>query len=319
VIRDRAVTWTDVIVGHQGERVHVGGNDFAGIGRLAFLDALQQRCASLGVDVRYETAVADPRSLQAADLVVGADGVRSTVRGAFEASFGPELDERHNPYVWLGTTQRFPGLAMLFRPSAAGLFIAHAYEYGPEGSTFVVECSLETWRRAGLDRLGEAEALALLEAVFAADLEGAPLRAKDYRWLRFILLRNRTWRHENVTLLGDALHTAHFSIGSGTKLALEDAIALADALAAAPDAAAAIDRYAEARRPDVEAYQAASLESMRWLETLDADLALDPVRFAYRVMTRSGRVSADTLRRRDPEFMARLERRETPRAAAADR
>jgi anthraniloyl-CoA monooxygenase len=306
-IAARCVRWQDVLVGHRGELVRIGGNSFAGIGRLEFLQTLRERCVETGVELRYQCPVDDPDALRGADLVVGADGVRSTVREAYADAFQPLLDERRNRYIWLGTRQGFDGLAMLFRQAPEGLFVAHAYRYGPEGSTFVVECAPETWAAAELDRRSPDDGLRFLAEVFAAELDGAPLVAKDYRWIRFLMLSNRCWRHENVVLLGDALHTAHFSIGSGTKLAVEDAMALAEALARESDPRVAVDQFATARRPGVEAYQAASLESLRWLEGLDADLDLDPVSFAYRCMTRSGRVDADSVRRRDPQFMARVD------------
>jgi anthraniloyl-CoA monooxygenase len=306
-IRAHSATWEDVIVGYRGQRILVGGNDFAAVARMDFLRALQDRCESLGVDLRYDDEVNEVDGLLDADLVVGADGVGSLVRSRFEASFEPLIDERNNPYIWLGTPQVFEGLAMLFRTTPAGTFIAHAYEYGAEGSTFVVECSLDTWRRSGLERLPEDAGLAYLEGVFRDDLAGQPLLAKGYRWIRFVMLRCNHWSHDNVVLLGDALHTAHFSIGSGTKLAVEDAIALADALEAEGGVTAALAAFESGRRPEVEALQDASYESLRWLETIEHDLGMEPVPFAYRLMTRSGRVDDDSLRRRDPEFAAAVE------------
>ena len=305
-IADVSLTWTDVIVGHPDETVRIGGNDFAGVARLAFLEALQARCRELDVDLRFEAEVTDPTVLEMADLLIGADGVGSVVRDWHRDAFDPSLDERRNLYIWLGTAQRFDGLAMLFRRAPAGTFIAHAYAYGPEGSTFVVECAPETFQAAGLHERSERDALAYLADVFAEDLNGQPLMARGYRWIRFIMLQNAQWHHRNVVLLGDALHTAHFSIGSGTKLALEDAIALAEAVEAEGAIPQALARFQSTRQPPVEAYQAASLSSLKWLEHVDADLDLDPLAFAYKLMTRSGRVDDVSLSRRDPDFFAAL-------------
>ena len=301
-----SVAWTDVIVGHPLESVRVGGNDFVGLSRLRFLRALQARSADAGVELRFEEEVTDPDSLDA-DLVIGADGVRSVVRSFYAEHFGPRLDEGANPYIWLGTARVFDGLAMIFRPTEHGVFVAHAYEYGALGSTFVVECSQAAWKSAGLDRLSENAALGYLQGVFEQDLSGAALVAKDYRWIRFLQVANKHWSYERTALLGDALHTAHFSIGSGTKLALESAIALVDALDAAPSVPRALALFETGRRPAVEAFQAASFESMRWIESVEPDLSLSPVAFSYRLMTRSGRLDDDRLRRKDPAFFAALE------------
>jgi 2-polyprenyl-6-methoxyphenol hydroxylase-like FAD-dependent oxidoreductase len=303
-----AQSWDKVVVQLQGRTVSVGGNDFVGVERLAFLNALQARAAELGVVIHYRSPVAHPEALAGdAHLLVGADGVGSVVRAAWADKFAPSLDERKNRYTWLGTPARFDGLTMAFRTVAEGTFIAHAYNYSPEMATFVVECDPGTFARAELDHLPESDALAYLARVFAEELGGRPLLGRDYRWIRFLHLANRHWHTANVALLGDALHTAHFSIGSGTKLALEDAIALCDALERHPEVADALPAWELARAPAVGAYQDAALTSLKWLENLGDDLELDPIPFALKVMTRSGRLDMERLRERDPEFVAAVE------------
>ncbi len=313
--------WDNVDIVHRGQKVTIRGNRFSGIARLALLEVLQRRCEELGVDLRFAQPVGeagDVDDLPAADLLVGADGVRSVVRERFGDAFEPRFDARPNKYIWLGTPRLFHGLTLTFRESAAGLFIAHSYKYGADRSTFIVECAPEVWERAGLDARSEEDGLRYLEQVFADDLRGEPLLSNASRWINFLTLRNRRWSHDWSTarkpsrlgctvLLGDALHTAHFSIGSGTKLALEDAIALARAIGEHAALAPALEAFEAARRPIVERYQAAAEASAEWFETAARDLHLDPLPFAYRAMTRSEKVDHENLRRRDPDFVAAYE------------
>jgi anthraniloyl-CoA monooxygenase len=300
-----AQTWDNVDVVHKGETISVHGNGFSGVGRLAFLGILRQRCLELGVELRFRAPVADPAELLDCDLLVGADGANSTVRRAWSDFFQPAVDVRVNRYIWLGTPQLFHGLVMIFRQSPAGLFIAHAYKFSPTTSTFIVECGPETWARAGFERMTDEETCAYLGRVFADDLHGQPLLANNFvRWLNFPLVRNRRWHHRHVVLAGDAAHTAHFSIGSGTKLALEDAIALAAALRD-HRVPRALEAYERARKPVVDAFQAAALRSLVWLENVDRHLALDPVPFTYKHMMRSQRIGRARLGLMDPAFVAR--------------
>ena len=308
----RLARWDNVDIVHRGQKVTIGGNRFSGIARLDLLDVLQRRCGHLGVDLRFEHPVEDVEALPAADLLVGADGVRSAVRERQRDAFGPVFEPRRNKYIWLGTPRLFHGLTLTFRESDAGLFIAHSYKYGRNHSTFIVECGPEVWERAGLGERSEEEGLRYLERVFADDLQREPLLSNGSRWLQFLTLRSRHWHTGRTVLLGDALHTAHFSIGSGTKLALEDSIALARALAAHPDLEAALAAFEAARRPIVERYQAAAEASAQWFESAAQDLHLDPVSFAYRAMTRSEKVDHENLRQRDPEFVAAYERAQLP-------
>jgi anthraniloyl-CoA monooxygenase len=300
-------TWDNVDVVHRGRKITVRGNHFSGIARIRLLNILQERCRELGVRLHFEAEVGDVGRFADCDLLVGADGVNSNVRRRYEEHFRPVLEEGRNKYVWYGTRRLFHGLTLTFRETEAGVFSAHSYKFSRELSTFIVECDEETWRRAGFAGMADAEARARLEAVFAPDLGGRELLSNNSKWINFVLVRNERWRHENVVLLGDALHTAHFSIGSGTKLALEDSIALADCFgggAGVPDALAEFERT---RRPVVEDYQRAARDSRLWFENVKDYLRLEPLEFAHSLMTRSGKVDLESLRRRDPAFVAEYE------------
>ncbi len=313
----RLVRWDNVDIVHRGEKVTIRGNRFSGLARIDLLHILQRRCLELGIDLRFETVVERLEDLPPCDLLIGADGVRSAVRERLAGDFIPAIVEHRNRYVWYGTPRLFRGLTLTFRDNADGLFIGHSYQFSRELSTFIVECDPQTFERAGLGELAEEESRRYLERVFADDLAGRPLLSNSSRWLRFATIRNRRWRGRHgetpAALLGDALHTAHFSIGSGTKLALEDSIALAAALAEPGTADrhavdAALAAFESARRPAIERYQAAAERSLAWFESARADLGLDPLSFAYRAMTRSDKVDHDNLKRRDPEFVAAYER-----------
>ena len=302
-------TWDNVDIVHRNQKVTIRGNRFSGIARLAFLNILHARCGEVGVDLRFNTPVSDLAIPAACDLLVGADGANSLVRRTYSEAFAPTVDLRRNKYIWLGTNQLFHGLTLIFRQNQDGLFIAHAYKFNDTTSTFIVECSEPTWEHAGLDRIGEAETCAYLEKVFRADLGSHKLLANNFvRWLNFPLIKNRRWYAGNVVLLGDALHTAHFSIGSGTKLALEDAIALARCFAGSVSVEAALGEFERTRKPLVDAIQNAALSSLLMFENAADDMHLEPLPFAYRLMTRSGKIDYEKLRRRDPEFIARYDK-----------
>jgi len=310
----RLARWDNVDIVHRGEKVTIRGNRFSGLARIDLLHVLQRRCLALGIDLRFEAPVERLEDLPPADLLVGADGVRSGVRERLAGDFGPEVVEHENRYVWYGTPRIFDGLTLTFRENADGLFIGHSYKFSRELSTFIVECDPESFAAAGLSEMPEEASRRYLEAVFADDLRGRPLLSNNSRWLRFATIRNRRWRASfrgaPAVLLGDALHTAHFSIGSGTKLALEDAIALADAFAdgGTADVDAVLAAFEAARRPAIERYQAAAARSLAWFENAKADVHLDPLAFAYKAMTRSDKVDHENLKKRDPEFVAAYER-----------
>ena len=270
--------WDNVDIVHRGERITVRGNRFSGIARLRFLQILHQRCRDLDVDLRFHRVVSDPGSLPEADLLVGADGAYGLVRRSLADVFGPSVAMGRNKYIWLGTRKLFHGLTLTFVEHPTGVFTAHSYKFDKSTSTFIVECSERTWHDAGLDRMSEADTCRFLQRVFADWLDGEPLLSNNFvRWLNFPLVRNARWHGNRVVLLGDALHTAHFSIGSGTKLALEDAIALADAFAVEPDVRDALPLFERTRRPRVDRYQAAAQASLRWFEEVGDYVHLDPL------------------------------------------
>ncbi len=299
--------WDNVDVFYRDEKISVRGNSFSGIARLRLLNILQARCAELGVALRFRANVACVDELKDCDLLVGADGVNSEVRRQDAESFEPTLSEGRNKYIWYGTRQLFHGLTLTFRESEAGTFSAHSYKFNRELSTFIIECDAETWRRASFDARDDAETRLYLAEVFARDLGGHELLSNNSRWVNFLLVKNRRWSHDNIVLLGDALHTAHFSIGSGTKLALEDSIALFQCFATGLDVADALTEFERVRRPVIEAYQQAADESRVWFENVKDFMHLDPLPFAYELMTRSKKVDAENLRKRDPEFIAAYE------------
>jgi anthraniloyl-CoA monooxygenase len=300
--------WDNLDVVHKGEKVTIGGNRFSGTSRLRFLNVLHERCRQLGVDLRFNTNVDDVTTLTGYDLLVGADGARSLVRQTYQQFFDPTVDFRANKYIWLGTHRVFNGLTLTFRQDEAGVFAAHSYRFNKTTSTFIVECSEATWKRAGFDTKSEQGTCAYLEGVFRDDLEGHPLLTNNFvRWLNFALVRNGHWSHRNIVLLGDALHTAHFSIGSGTKLAVEDSIALAKSFATHGDVRTSLDEFEAARKPVVDRLQAAAYDSLVWFENAHEHMHLDPLPFAYNLMTRSGRIDREKLRRRDSQFVAAYE------------
>ncbi len=301
--------WDNVDVVHRGEKITIRGNKFSGIARIKLLQILQERCQQLGVTLCFRTEVRDVDALrEGADLLVGADGVNSAVRERYGEHFRPALSVRRNKYIWYGTNQLFHGLTLTFRERGAGVFAAHSYKFNQTTSTFIVECDEETWAGAGFARMTDAETREYLEGVFRDDLGGHPLLSNNSKWINFVNVRNERWSHENVVLLGDALHTAHFSIGSGTKLALEDAIALYKCFRSGANVTEALREFERVRKPVIEEYQEAARESLLWFENARKYMHLDPLPFAYSLMTRSKRIDYENLKRRDPAFIAAYER-----------
>jgi anthraniloyl-CoA monooxygenase len=298
--------WDDIEVQVGGEVLRSTGHGFAGIERKQLLQILQHRAAELGVDVQYERDVRLDEVADA-DVVVAADGVASGIRTQLADHFHPSVDLRPNRFVWLGTTVPYRAFTFIFKESPHGLYRVHAYRYSETGSTFIVECTEETWKKAGFIDTDEDRTIAILERVFEKELAGHKLIKNRSIWRNFPTVRNRTWRHGNVVLVGDAAHTAHFSIGSGTKLAMEDCIALRDALVAEPDVDAALATYEMKRRPEVEALQAAAQASLEWFEGTERYLRMTPVQMTYSLMTRSLRVSHASVQRRDPPLARAVE------------
>ena len=297
--------WRNMTLVHRGERVTIDGVGFAAIGRLHLLQLLQERARDVGVDLRYETPLAGVDTLEA-DLVVGADGLNSLVRGDGRA-FGVSLDHFANRFAWFGTTRAFETLTQTFVETSGGTMNAHHYRYRPAMSTFIVECDPATYRAHGFADMDEAETVAACEAIFADTLQGHPLIANKSVWRRFPKLWCERWVAGNRVLLGDAAHTAHFSIGSGTRLAMEDAIALAKAIGAHDDLGVALTAYEEARQPVARKIVDAANTSAEWYDGFGAKMALDPLAFGFDYITRSGRVDMDRLRRLSPGFMAAYE------------
>jgi anthraniloyl-CoA monooxygenase len=297
-----------VVVRYKGETIAIGGNPISGVARIKWLQILHRRCEELGVQLRFHENVTNVADYLDCDLVVGADGANSLVRKTYEGFFMPSIEIRQNKFIWLGAEQSFDGLTMMFRETPEGLFIAHAYPFSPTHCTFIVECPPETWLNAGLDKMDDTAAMEYLAGVFREELGGHALLHNNFvRWLNFPLIKTRRWYHlpkqgAPIVLLGDTLHTAHFSIGSGTKLAMEDSIALADSFARCPTIASALPEFQRVRKPVIDRFQTAALRSLTWLENVQNYMHLEPLPFAYKLMTRSQRVSFKRIELADPDF-----------------
>ena len=318
--------WDAIEVHFKGATVTSHGHGFCGIGRKRLLDILAARCRALGVELVYETRVEDAADIArryGADLVVAADGVNSQLRAQHAEVFQPEVEERNCRFVWLGTPKRFDAFTFAFEETEHGWFQAHAYQYDGETSTFIIETLDATWRASGLADMDQEQALAFCERLFARHLGGHALMANAAHlrgsgmWIRFPRLACRQWVHPlevdgrqvPVVLMGDAAHTAHFSIGSGTKLALEDAIGLSDALDAERELSAALARYQDARLVEVLKLQSAARNSMEWFENVARYTAMEAQQFAYSLLTRSQRLSHENLRLRDAAYVEGFEHR----------
>ncbi len=301
--------WDEIDTFFRGEKLSSSGHGFAGMSRHKLLVVLQDRCRALGVTMHFETEVTDIKKLAAScDLLVGADGIGSLIRETYAEHFEPRIDERPNRFVWLGTTYPYDAFTFYFKENAHGLWRIHAYRYEPEGSTFIVECTAEALEAAGLDPQDEDATVAYCEALFADELKGHRLLKNRSIWRRFPTVSNRRWSHDNVVLMGDAVHTAHFSVGSGTKLAMEDAIALAQALEAKPNIGDALVAYQAEREADVASLQRAAQASLEWFEHTERYRDLPPIQFNFSMLTRSLRITHENLRLRDPEYVAEVDR-----------
>jgi len=312
----RFARWTDIDIHYRGKSFTVGGQGFAAMSRKELLALLQARVRSLGITVRYTTQAPDADKLRGRyDLVVAADGLNSRVRAQYAYVFHPDLDQRHSKYMWLGTDRVFEAFQFFVKQTEWGTMQVHGYPYSDAGSTFIVEMHEDVWRRAGFDATEGTEfppgtsdeyALRRLRELFAGELARHQLFANNSKWLNFTTVRNERWHHGNLVLVGDAAHTAHFSIGSGTKLAMEDSLALAACLHEHPDVETALAAYEAERRPVVESTQRAAQASLEWFENIGMYTRNEPEQFCFNLLTRSRRITYDNLRERDPEFAAHV-------------
>ena len=302
--------WQAIDTHFKGRVIRSSGHAFCGLQRVRLLEILQARCRALGVKLIFGKEIADLAAFKSADLVVAGDGVNSRIRSLHEDHFQPDIEVGRSPYVWLATKRVFEAFTFIIRESPHGLFQVHAYPFDAEMSTFIVETDEGTWRRAGLDTAPEEASVGYLEKLFAPELQGNGLLSNKSTWIRFRRVKNKTWHRGNVVLIGDAAHTAHFSIGSGTKLAMEDAIALATSLGAGAtgDVEAALKSYEEARFVDVIKKQRAAEVSQRWFENIGRYAGFEPEQFVAGLLTRSRKVTHENLRLRDETYVLDVDR-----------
>jgi anthraniloyl-CoA monooxygenase len=309
--------WGDIRVHHPGGRDFLsGGHGFAAASRRDLLEILTDRAESLDVDLRFNTNIPELDAVPDSDVVVGCDGANSMVRDTLSDALRPDIDQRRNKYIWFGTPKVFEEFNFVFKETEAGLIWAHIYPYSDEGSTFIVEMSPETWAGLGFDQtadevfppgVSDQLALARCEELFADHLDGTGLLGNNSKWLQFPTITCESWSAGNVVMMGDAIHTAHFSVGSGTKLAMEDAIVLSDLLLQDLGLPEVFERYDEQRRPDVESLQRAAKASLEWFEGADRYLNVEPEQFVFSMLTRSQRITYDNLKVRDAGFMAHID------------
>jgi anthraniloyl-CoA monooxygenase len=309
-IREHFAYWDDIAVNYRGERIVSTGHGFSGIARKTLLLLLQERAKELGAKLRFQTEIANAMDLaKEYDLVIAADGLNSRTRSEFAHAFKPAIDLRKNKFVWLGTRQKFDdAFTFIFEETEHGWVWAHAYQFDSDTATFIVECSEAVWRKFGFANMSQEESCRACERIFAKYLGGHRLMSnaahlRGSAWLNFPRVLCETWSHENIVLMGDAAATAHFSVGSGTKLAMESAISMADYLASEPSLTAAFAKYELARRTEVLRLQSAARNSLEWFEDVERYLHLDPVQFNYSLLTRSQRISHENLRLRDRDWL----------------
>uniref|UniRef100_UPI003BAD5C37 bifunctional salicylyl-CoA 5-hydroxylase/oxidoreductase n=1 Tax=Stappia sp. TaxID=1870903 RepID=UPI003BAD5C37 len=316
-ITENFAYWDDISINYKGSSFRVGGNGFCGCSRRTLLLLLQERAAALGVEMKFETEIPSLEALEGADLIVAADGINSAIREANRDHFQPSVDLRPNKFTWMGSTKPLDAFTFHFKETSHGIFIAHAYQYEPGLSTWVLETDPETFEKAGLGAMSEQESADFLEGVFAEELDGHKLLINRSMWRNFPMIRNARTTMDNVVLLGDAKSTAHFSIGSGTKLAMEDAIALYESVMRTQGVGEALADFEETRREEVEKTQHAADVSLVWFEHVKRYWHMDPVTFAFGVMTRSKAITYDNLELRAPEFVAEATRTFAEQVAAS--
>ena len=303
LIRSKFAYWDDIIIARDGDEVSIAGNGFCGCSRKTLLQLLQQRCTEEGVNLHFEQSVDDLSQFAAADIILASDGIASAIRTQFAAEFGTKIVLKKNRFVWLGSTKPLDAFTYFFRTTPHGLIVAHSYQYEAGMSTWIFECSNETWEKHGFEVTNEVDTIAKISKIFAAELDGHGLISNKSHWRQFPHVTNERWYHKNIVLLGDAKATAHYSIGSGTKLAMDSAIGLFDAVMANPnDVQAAFQHYDTSRRNTAEMIQYAALVSLDWFENMDRNNQHPFYQFAFGCMTRSKKVTFENLRLRDTTF-----------------
>ena len=303
LIRSKFAYWDDIIIARDGDEVSIAGNGFCGCSRKTLLQLLQQRCTEEGVNLHFEQNVEDFSQFKDADIILAADGIASAIRTQFATEFGTKITLKKNRFVWLGSTKPLDAFTYFFRTTPYGLMVAHSYQYEEGMSTWIFECSDETWQKHGFEVTNEEDTIAKIYEIFEEELDGHPLISNKSHWRQFPHVTNEKWHHNNIVLLGDAKATAHYSIGSGTKLAMDSAIGLFDAVMANPDnVQAAFEHYDASRRNTVEMIQYAALVSLDWFENMDRNNQHPFYQFAFGCMTRSKKVTFENLRLRDKSF-----------------
>ena len=303
LIRSKFAYWDDIIIARDGEEVTIAGNGFCGCSRKTLLQLLQQRCIEEGVNLHFEQNVDDLNKFKDSDIIIASDGIGSAIRTQFQEEFGTKITLKKNRFVWLGSTKPLDAFTYFFRNSPHGMFVAHSYQYEQGMSTWIFECSDATWKNAGFEVTNETDTITKISELFKNELDGHPLISNKSHWRQFPHVTNENWFHNNIVLLGDAKATAHYSIGSGTKLAMDSAIGLSDAVISNPDdVQAAFRLYDKSRRNPVEMIQYAALVSLDWFENMDRNAQHDFQQFAFGCMTRSKKVTFENLAIRDASF-----------------
>ncbi|RKE36359.1 anthraniloyl-CoA monooxygenase [Paraburkholderia sp. BL23I1N1] len=293
---------------HRGVHVPIDGHSFSRVSRIALLKFLHAECRAADVELLFNTRVDDVTALHGADLVVVSDGVNSRSRSQLADVFKPSFVQRRNKFAWYGTAQLISAVSLIFRATQHGVFIAHSYQYSAGKSTFLIETDPQTWQRAGFDQMSDEQSRALCGRIFADDLGGHPLLSNKSSWFEAVTVKNEKWHDGNIVLLGDALRSVHFSLGSGTRMAMEDAIALCNGLVLhQKDLGAVFDYFETTRRPVSDRFQDAAAKSLDWYENVADQMHLEPIDFAYSYMRRTGRVTHDDLRQRAPGFARQYE------------
>ncbi len=303
LIRDKFAYWDDIVIARNGQKVNSSGNGFCGCSRKTLLQLLQQRCTEEGINLHFEQNVDDLSQFSDSDIIVACDGIGSAIRTQFQSDFGTKIELQKNRFVWCGSTKPLDDFTYFFRTTEFGTFVAHSYQYEKGMSTWIFECTNETWLKSGFEVTNEQDTVAKISEIFKEELNGHSLITNKSHWRQFPNINNQKWHKDNIVLLGDAKATAHYSIGSGTKMAMECAIALSDAIVAFPnDKNAAFEQYEKTRRNTVEMIQYAANVSLDWFENMDRHMQHSFYQFAFGCMTRSKKVTYENLRLRDKSF-----------------